>query len=451
MVSAPKLKASVIGSKLLRPFLWISALVFLTISVALVLYLRSISSFATAVGGQAIITAFSASILIVVVILFTGYQATKNMTAPIEKLASLSQEIREGNFQVRANIHTGDELETLGAAFDRAVEELEKTEKNRMQFEKSKTEFLSMISHELRSPMTTMKAQLQMLNKGYFGDMNAKQRESIHLVVRNTERLDNIIVDLLEVSRIEAARLKFTFVRTNLTTHIRRLAKDLEGITTTRNIKLILNMGQLPIIEVDPDRVLQVIRNLLNNAIKFSHDNSKIIISANVSGDTILISVQDFGVGIPAEKQRNIFEPFFQVEETFSREHGGTGLGLAICRGIVESQNGKIWFTSTFGKGTVFFFTVPLRPVKEVQPIRLLFSSTQYRRQQLSELFGEMLGPVGLLELADFKDTFTYENLCAYIASITQQGIITEKAAALFVSRLDTIFLKNETREVKRP
>jgi len=116
-------------------------------------------------------------------------------------------------------------------------------------------------------------------------------------------------------------------------------------------------------IEVDPNRVSQVLRNLVNNAIKFSKENEKVIVAAEHKGNEILFSVKDFGIGIAKDAQSRIFEPFFQTEQTMSRKYGGTGLGLSICKGIVEAQNGKIWFESEKGKGTTFYFTVPLKPV----------------------------------------------------------------------------------------
>ena len=127
--------------------------------------------------------------------------------------------------------------------------------------------------------------------------------------------------------------------------------------------------------EVDPERVIQIIRNLTQNAIKFSPENSTIKISASVVNKMLQISVADQGIGIKKEDQEKLFEPFFQAEQTIYKRKAGTGLGLAISKGIVEAQEGKIWLESQVEKGTTFFFTIPLTPVKEIKSIKLLFSS----------------------------------------------------------------------------
>jgi len=246
-------------------------------------------------------------------------------------------------------------------------EELRKEEIRKLkELDKIKTQFLSVTSHELRSPMTPMKAQLQMMMQGYFGKINKKQKEAINIVASNTDRLDRLIQDLLEVSRIEAGRLKFNLVRTDLVKEFKTVAKEMKAFLPEKNIKLVLNIGKLPIIKTDPDKVIEVLRNLINNAIKFSPNGSKVFAAAELKNKTIQFSVMDKGIGISPESQKRIFEPFFQTEQTMSRKYGGTGLGLSICKGIVEAQNGKIWFESEKGKGSTFYFTVPLKPVKQV-------------------------------------------------------------------------------------
>ena len=229
------------------------------------------------------------------------------------------------------------------------------------QLDYRKTLFLSITSHELRSPMTPMKAQLQMVLQGYFGKLNKKQKEALNIVLSNTDRLDRLIVDLLEISRIEADRLKFDFVKINLAPYVKGLITEMKGFIPEKNIKLSLKISKSLIVKTDHDRIMQVLRNLVGNAIKFSKNNSKVIVTAEHKGNDILFSVKDFGIGIAKEAQARIFQPFFQEEQTMYREYGGTGLGLAICKGIVEAQKGKIWFESEKGKGTIFYFTIPIK------------------------------------------------------------------------------------------
>ncbi|MBI5871911.1 PAS domain-containing sensor histidine kinase [archaeon] len=243
-------------------------------------------------------------------------------------------------------------------------EEIKRSYKKLKELDLAKTEFIAITSHELRSPMTPMKAQLQMLSEGYFGKLNKKQADAVDMVVRNTGHLDHIIMDFLEISRIQAARLKFYFKKTNLEPHIKRIVKEMNDYLPEKKIVIKTNIEKLPKFKVDPDRVLQVLRNLLNNAKKFSKENSTIILTTKVEKDRLLFSIKDSGIGIAEESQPRIFEPFFQEEQTIYRKYGGTGLGLAICKGIIESQNGRIWFKSSLGKGTTFYFTVPFKPAK---------------------------------------------------------------------------------------
>jgi len=214
-----------------------------------------------------------------------------------------------------------------------------------------------------------------MLMRDYFGKLNQKQKDSLNIILRNTNHLDLIIQDFLEISRIESARLKFNFMEIELTNPINSLVKEMNNFMPEKKIKIVTQLGTLPLMEVDPERVIQIIRNLTQNAIKFSPENSTIKISASVVNKMLQISVADQGIGIKKEDQEKLFEPFFQAEQTIYKRKAGTGLGLAISKGIVEAQEGKIWLESQVEKGTTFFFTIPLTPVKEIKSIKLLFSS----------------------------------------------------------------------------
>jgi len=367
---------------------------------------------------------------------------TKKITGAVGQLYGAVQNLNRGDFSKQVNIKTGDEFEELGDAFNRAMFALGRVQEDRKEIDAAKTRFLSITSHELRSPMTPMKAQLEMLMGGYFGNLNKKQKESMDIVLRNTTRLDRIIVDFLEISRIEAARLKFEFEKTSLAPHVKRLLDEMKGFMPEKNIKLELRLGNLPVMEVDPNRVGQILRNLINNAIKFSDPNGKVVISGGLSKGRIVFSVKDQGIGMSQEDQIRVFEPFYQAEQTIYREHQGTGLGLAICRGIVESQDGKIWVDSEKGKGSTFYFTVPLAPVKEIKAIKLLFSSQTANEKKIKELLQETLGPMFEKEFDGLKmrSELSKGKLYNYINSLKKQGIVTKEVTNEFKRGLDKIF-----------
>jgi len=385
-------------------------------------------------------------VLFILAIIILSFFIKLKIINPIAKLNNATSEIQKRNFKARVDINTGDELQVLGESFNKTAKVLQHMDEEHKQLEKAKTEFLSITSHELRSPMTPMQAQLQMLLGEYYGKLNPKQKNSLDIVARNTKRLDNIIVDFLEISRIEAARLKFRFVKKDLTGSIKRLMKEMVGFMPEKKVKLYSKIGKLPVIEVDPDRVMQVLRNLINNAIKFSPEGKKVVVSAGLKGNMIEFSVKDEGIGIKAEDQKRIFEPFFQAEQTMYREHQGTGLGLAIIRGIVESQEGNVWLESEEGKGTTFFFTIPLKPVRNVKAIKLLFSESKNIEKEIKKVFLDVLGPMGSQEFENLekRNQLDKKNLIWYSDFLIKKGILSEEKGKLFKDKL--LFILGEKK-----
>lgn len=309
------------------------------------------------------------------------------VSKPIIEIYKAIKQVEKGNYNIILKIKTGDEIEMLSKAFNKTTLKLGKIAQERKDLDNAKTEFLSITSHELRNPITPMKAQLQMLENEYFGKLLKKQKESIKMIIRNTDRLDNIINDLLEISKIETARLKFNFKETDIKQTIKETVMFMEGFAKEKNIKLKSNIGKITTITADPDRISQILRNIINNAIKFSNKSSTIKISAHKKDNYILFSVQDNGCGLNKENQKRVFDPFFQVENVNLLCNKGTGLGLAICRGIVESQNGKIWVESKVNHGSNFYFTIPLKPVREIKPIKVLFSHKEFSDKKVKEEF----------------------------------------------------------------
>lgn len=389
---------------------------------------------------------FSEFIIIFFVSIFLVFLVSiffsKKISKPFDVLEEGVQRIKKGNFKQKIDLKTDDDFESLAEVLNDAMEVFEKSDNQRKELERAKTEFLSITSHELRSPMTPMRAQLQMLLKQYFGSLNKKQKEAVEIVLRNTERLDKIIADFLEISRIEAARLKFNFVKTNLNEHIHLLLDEMKGFLPEKKIAIDFVPSRLPIIETDPDRIMQVLRNLLNNAKKFSPENSKIIVRAQKEGDFILFSVKDSGVGISKEGQTRLFEPFYQIDNMYQHKSGGTGLGLAISKGIIESQGGRIWIKSEAKKGTTFYFTIPLKPVKEIKPIKLLFSEQGILEKEVKEVFKEVLGPLGENEFEEFNrdQNIDKENLFKYIKSLYSKGVIDIDRKILFMEKVSSVF-----------
>ncbi|MFH1100536.1 MAG: HAMP domain-containing sensor histidine kinase [Methanobacteriota archaeon] len=384
--------------------------------------------------------------LIIIMIAFDagiiGFYVSRSISKPLLQLHEATQELEKGNFLVRTDITTNDELAQLSHAFNNTATALSKMNEQREQIDRAKSEFLSITSHELRTPLTPMKVQLQMLEKGYFGRLTKKQKESVVILKRNAERLNRIIEDFLEVSRIEAARLKFVFKETDLAHTLQETVAFLDGFAKEKQITLAVRITNLPSIHADSDRISQVLRNLIHNAIKFSPQGSTIMVSAEAKPDHILFGIKDQGVGMSSEDQIRVFEPFYQIEATVNRQHGGTGLGLTICRGIIEAQKGKIWVDSKQGMGSTFYFTVPLTPVVEIEPIKVLFSSKEHIEKKIEAEFTTILGPMGTIEFSNLKQKHALgkDDLLHYIHSLEELSILHPEQEQEFEQHILAIF-----------
>jgi signal transduction histidine kinase len=312
---------------------------------------------------------------LVIIIFYMG--TNRHLITPLQKLKAAAEEIERGKYDIHLDIDTGDELDDLATAFNKAARQLVKIEHEHQEIDKAKVTFLTMSSHELRSPMTPLKAQLQMLLNDYFGKLNKKQRESAIIALRNAEQLDIIILDMLELSRIEAAKISFTFTKTDLDQEVKLFVKGMKGYHPEKHIKLEINIPKMAPFECDAGRITQVLRNLLTNAIKFSDKNGVVRISVKDSHSEIVFSVKDSGRGMNDDTKARLFEPFYQEDNIYGRQYGGTGLGLPICKGIVEMMGGRIWFESEQGKGATFHFSVPKTPPQEIRNVNLLLSGDE--------------------------------------------------------------------------
>lgn len=450
------------GSKAKTPFFTKlnRKLIFLFVIVALIaptlgiyyFYIISVSVLPESLfTEQSVLLQTTAALIVVVIAIdagIIGFFVSRSISKPIKELYEATKEVEKGNFNVRTTIKTNDEIEELSNAFNKTTATLSRMNEERKHLDAAKSEFLSITSHELRSPMTPLKAQLQMLENEYFGKLTKDQKESLAVVIRNADRLDKIMLDFLEISRIESARLKFSFKETDLKEIAKETVEFMKGFAKEKKIKLVLKVDKLPIIEVDPDRISQVLRNLINNAIKFSKNNSRIEVGASTKKDHILFSVKDYGCGLSPEKQLRVFEPFYQVDKTSNIQYGGTGLGLTICRGIVESQKGKIWVDSKPGGGCTFYFTVPLKPVKEIEPIKVLFSEKDAIENKIKEEFKIILGPLGIGEFNELKskNALWKDDIFEYIDSLTKKHILTQEQNRNFKDRISDVF--GEKKEI---
>lgn len=229
----------------------------------------------------------------------------------------------------------------------------------RKKIEQMKDEFVSITSHELRTPLTSIKASLGLLTTGKLGSLTVKGEKVLGFACADTLRLERLINDILEHQRLRFGSQVLQYEEVNTNTIIKQAVNIIEPLSNPKNIILSVFSDNFPIL-ADGDRLVQVLTNLLNNAIKFSECNTTVNLKCLKQENLILFEVEDQGIGIPSDKLEIIFEPFHQIDSSNSRRYEGTGLGLAISRSIVIAHGGKIWVESELGVGSKFSFTIPL-------------------------------------------------------------------------------------------
>jgi signal transduction histidine kinase len=264
----------------------------------------------------------------VVIILF-------NWSKSLEKeVGEKTQELKESNESLRAANTKLKELDRL------------------------KTEFLSIVSHELKTPLAAMRTSSEFLRETDNCDISIR-RKMLDIIIRNIDRQSRMVDDLLDVSRIESNRMKYHKEHVNVVETVHTSLEMLSTVLKEKNMNVLVEIpDSLPSVYTDRDKLVQVFINLLNNAVKFSKKNGTVRISAQEEDDFIEISVSDNGIGMSGEEFEKVFDKFYQIDSTSTRKVGGSGLGLSIVKGIIEGQGGTISVTSEQDKGSTFVFTL---------------------------------------------------------------------------------------------
>ncbi len=259
-----------------------------------------------------------------------------------------------------------------------------------------KSEFLANISHELRTPLNSIIGYSELLHNGVYGQLSDKQHDRVEKIYRNGMELLSLISNILDLNKIDAGKMELNLTQFGVSTVLETLQAEYQAKAEQKGLifSVDLPMG-VPYLYGDSTRIQQIIRNLLDNAVKFTKQGS---VNLNVAstqvknghaenfklpalgwlrdGAWVIISVQDTGIGIPTEHQSRIFDEFSQVDGSHTREHGGSGLGLAICRRLVEMHSGIIWLQSTQEQGSTFLVALPA----DIKPIRTSVSNKESER-----------------------------------------------------------------------
>ncbi len=227
-------------------------------------------------------------------------------------------------------------------------------------------EFTSTVSHELRTPLASIKTAIDLVVMKTLGDINKEQAEVLRRAKKNVDRLKRLIDDILDLTKMESGKLQMNFMLNDINRSIKEVVEAQKDVAQSRGLYLRTQLdNHISPTAFDSDRIIQVVNNLVSNAIKFTKRGGIVIkTSKHEEENCILVSVIDTGKGIAEEDLPKLFQKFHQIESAEANEEGGTGLGLAICKEIITRHGGSTWAESVLDKGTTFHFTLPLQTQK---------------------------------------------------------------------------------------
>ena len=230
------------------------------------------------------------------------------------------------------------------------------------EFDRLKDDFVATVSHELRTPLTSMMGFLEMIREGEAGELTDDQKRFLAIVYRSSERLQRLVGDLLFVARLDASGLQLQFGPVDVGEVAREVVESTAALARARSLELIAEIAPMPLVSADRERLMQLVSNLVSNAIKFTPDEGRVIVRTFVDGSHAVIEVEDTGVGIPLAEQVRLFQRFFRSTTATAQAIPGTGLGLVISRAIAEAHGGSISVRSDAGAGSCFHVELPLEP-----------------------------------------------------------------------------------------
>jgi two-component system, OmpR family, sensor histidine kinase BaeS len=296
-------------------------------------------------------------------LLFSGL--ISSMRRPLEDLVEASGRLAGGDLDARVDVGGLSETATLGSAFNEMAEELQRRAGERDQLDRMKDEFVLTASHELRSPLTSVQgfAELLMLERE---KLAPEQAETVEIILDNTRHLVRLLNDLLDLARSDAGQLAIKPVRADVGPLVEDAVRTMRAQTEAGGQRLSEEIEPgLPAVEADPDRIRQVLVNLLTNAHEYCHEGASIRVTAARIDAEVEIAVIDDGPGIPKEQLEHIFERFTRGDAGLTQHVGGTGLGLAISKSLVELHGGTIAAESAPGGGSTFRVRLPATPVPD--------------------------------------------------------------------------------------
>ena len=284
---------------------------------------------------------------------------------PLGALVNASRKVAEGDFTHRIPVTRDDELGQLAAEFNRMTQKLE-------ELDDLKDSFMAKITHDLRNPLNAIIGYAELCRGGFRGPLTPEQSETLQLIVQSGHSLAELINNILDVTQLEAGRMRFSPSVVDLQSEVDGVIELLKVRADQIHVRLdAALLPELTQVYADPQAFRRVLQNLVSNALKFTPAEGTVTVKAYRGKiNEIVIAVSDTGIGIPKDRLSDLFKKFSQIPETLNkvRPSGGTGLGLVICKEIVEGHGGRIWVESVAGQGTTFLFTLPEQEPKAAPP-----------------------------------------------------------------------------------
>jgi two-component system sensor histidine kinase GlrK len=282
-----------------------------------------------------------------------SYLINRSISRPISVLVKKTRDIGKGDFKGDVNLSSPPELAELASAFNLMCNKLG-------ELDQMKSDFFSTVTHELRTPLSSIKMGISLLAEGREGPLTEGQRELLTLVKQENNRMVGLVNAILDLAKMEAGMMTYQIEQKNIVPLIDQVVKEMKPLVETKKIRLESEVAEkLPIPKIDTERFLQALRNVIGNALKFTPEGGRVNVSVRTIDQGLQISVADTGPGIPEKNLTSIFEKFQQVNTKGPYKTKGTGLGLAIAKQVIMHHGGKIWAESKLGQGSTFFIQLP--------------------------------------------------------------------------------------------
>ena len=309
-------------------------------------------------------------IVAVLAALFAGYLISEHITSPVRRLVRVAEELEHGNYDVPLDVQTGDEIGYLASTFGDMRAHLRVYVSTLEEVTRLRSEFISIASHELRTPITIIRGLQELMDDEALGPLTPEQKQALGSMDQSLSTLTRIAEDATRMSLIESERLTLEFDDCSVDVVVGQAIESANANAAGRNVAVTSEVQPgLPGVPLDGPRMSLALANLVRNGIRFTPDGGRVIVRARADDGTVVIEVEDTGIGIPEERQRRLFDRAWQAQpsdhhhssSTLEFNSAGLGLGLSITRGIIEAHDGSLEVTSEVGKGTVVTVRVPLR------------------------------------------------------------------------------------------